>query len=85
MAKENSKKSLGSTPIRVKVVDARGLDGCKFLIETEDGRRMQAINLDKKFAKDGLKLELIVSPTQGMMSICMAGPMVKVSKVSVIK
>ena len=66
--------------IVVTVVDAKGLDGCSYLLETKDGRRLQAINLDDEFKKDGLKLRVHLEPSRGMMSICMAGPMVLVKE-----
>ncbi|SMF49486.1 hypothetical protein SAMN06296036_11581 [Pseudobacteriovorax antillogorgiicola] len=75
---QDQKQTKLSENLTVKVIDAKGLDGCKFLFETSDGRRMQPINLDPTLEQDGLKLEVQVEPTQGMMSICMAGPMVKV-------
>lgn len=64
-----------------KIVDMRGLDGCKFLIELADGSRLQPINLAKEFQVDGLAIQFKASPAEGMMSICMAGPMVRIEEI----
>ncbi len=64
-----------------KVVDMRGLDGCKFLIELPDGKRLQPINLAKEFQVDKLQIRFLATPARGVMSICMAGEIVRVSEV----
>lgn len=61
-----------------EVYDARGLDGCQFLIRTANGQQFQPINLDEAYQKDGLKIEFQAEPVEDMMSICMAGQMVRI-------
>lgn len=60
------------------VFDASGLDGCQFLIRTDDGQQLQPVNLDSSFEKDGTKIEFKAELVTDMMSICMAGPMVRI-------
>lgn len=67
--------------ISVKVIDVEGLDGCKYLLETSDGRRLQATNLSSEYQKAGLELQVLVKPAKNMMSICMAGEMVELVEV----
>lgn len=68
-----------------KIVDARGLDGCQFLIETKEGQKLQAINLEDSWKQDGLKVRFKAQKVTGMMSICMAGPMVKLTAIEKIE
>jgi len=61
-----------------EVFDASGLDGCKFLIKTATGQQLQPINLDDAYQKNGLKVEFQAEMVTDMMSICMAGPMIRI-------
>ena len=71
--------------LQVKVVDMRGLDGCRFLLELENGKRLQAINLSPEHQKTGLKLRITYKMAEGYMGICMAGDMVELVNVEVIE
>jgi hypothetical protein len=54
------------------------LDGCSWMLQLEDGKKLEPINLKEEFQKVNLKVWIQYEPfTQGA-SICMAGEMVKV-------
>jgi hypothetical protein len=59
--------------IPAKVIDMRELDGCGFLLELEDGRKLQPVTpLPEKFQSNGMKV-LITYKNTDVMSICMSG------------
>lgn len=60
----------------VQVVDYRELDGCTFLLELENGEKLQPVNLDKQYQVAGKKLYVTWKNYDGM-SICMSGKMVE--------
>ncbi|MFW7380698.1 MAG: hypothetical protein ACOH5I_17930 [Oligoflexus sp.] len=64
-----------------EIYDASGLDGCQFLIKTASGQQLQPINLERNFQKNGMKIEFQAELVTDMMSICMAGPMVRILKI----
>ncbi len=68
--------------ITAKVIDAKGLDGCNFLLELDDGKKVQPLSLPSEFSQDGLKVEVEFKVKTGMMSICMAGPTVEIIKIA---
>lgn len=74
------KSSETVTGIRATVIDYRELDGCRFLLELEDGRRLEPVNLEEKFMKHGLKVLITWKNAEGM-SICMAGTMVEITSI----
>jgi hypothetical protein len=55
-------------------VDMQGLDGCTFLIQLEDGRKLLPIySREPDFQpKDGMKVRLDFKPADDMASVCMA-------------
>jgi len=63
--------------IRATVVDMSGLDGCTFLLKLEDGKKLEPLNLDQAYKKDGLAVWIRYVDSKGSVSICMAGKMVK--------
>ncbi len=54
------------------VIDARGLDGCSFLLQLKDSTRLEPDRLDEKYRRDGRKV-LIRFHEVKRMSVCMAG------------
>ena len=70
---KSSKESLrfeGMTMVTVR--DFRSLDGCTFLLETEDGRFLQPANLQVAQQKEGLVMGVTYKKTKTP-SICMKG------------
>ena len=64
--------------IRATVVDMTGLDGCQFLLKLEDGKKLEPINLDPAYKKNGLPVWIRYIDSKGSMSICMAGKIVRI-------
>lgn len=64
-----------------------GLDGCGFLIELEDGRKVEPVVMeDKSFKfKDGQKIRFTYEQEREMMSVCMGGMTVRVTCIEVVK
>jgi len=61
------------------VVDARGLDGCTYLIRLDDGQTLEA-NVPAEYQVDGLPVTITYTPVDGA-SICMAGEMVDLKSI----
>jgi hypothetical protein len=53
------------------------LDGCRFMIEVESGKRLNPDKLDSTFTKDQMKVWIKYKP-QPRMNICMSGETVNV-------
>ena len=63
---------------RATVVDMTGLEGCQFLLKLEDEEKLEPINLDPAYKKDGRPVWIRYIDSKGSMSICMAGKMVRI-------
>lgn len=72
----SNSSSIPPNAIQATVVDFRELDGCEFLILTSDGKKLQPINLQANFKKNGTQLFITYKVAKGI-SICMAGEMVE--------
>lgn len=61
------------------MVIAEELDGCKFMLQAEDGgKKMEPDEIAPAFQKDSLKVWLKYQPDDNRMSICMMGQPIKV-------
>ena len=76
--KEVVKKEAPAAETKGEIVDAGGLDGCKFLVKMPNGKFLQPTNLDSGFEKTGLKVVLKYKERPDLSSICMRGAMVDV-------
>lgn len=56
------------------------LDGCSFMIQLEDGKKLEPVNLQFEFKKDKFKVWIKYQYYKGN-SICMAGEMVTVTAI----
>jgi len=67
--------------------DMTGLDGCRFVIELDDGERIQPMNMNEFDIepKDGMQVKLSYVIDKEAMSICMAGTTVQLVKIRVIE
>lgn len=57
------------------------VDGCSFLITLESGKRLNPINLDDEFKKEGLKIFITYISQNDIMTTCMAGEVVKITDI----
>lgn len=66
-----------------EVKDFSDLDGCGYLIVLEDGKKLQPGEIvDENWEwKDGQKIVFSYEPMPDMMSICMAGEIVKITAI----
>lgn len=70
--------------VEAKLVNLSGLDGCSWAIELEDGSRLEPLNL-KEFditKKKNKKVWITYENTEGYVSICMVGPIVKITSLT---
>lgn len=67
--------------VRATVIDLTGLDGCRFLLQLEDGSRLEPENLDPVFAKPGTAVWVKYFFQKNAISICMAGKVVHVTDI----
>ena len=73
-----------TTCLEVKVVNKTGLDGCGYLLETENQSYLEPDNLETKYRVDGTKL-CITYKKVNKFSVCMAGEMITLTSVKKIK
>ncbi len=66
------------------VIDYSEVDGCEYLLELSDGKKLQPINLTDEYKRKGLKLFITYKFHDGV-GICMAGRMVSLTSVSMAK
>ncbi|MBA3706981.1 MAG: hypothetical protein H0W84_14090 [Bacteroidetes bacterium] len=61
------------------------LDGCSWMLQLEDGKKLEPINLTEEFQKENFKVWIQYKPfTQGA-SICMAGEMITITAIEIRK
>ncbi len=70
--------------VLVQVIDYSELDGCQFLLQMENGDKLQPLNLPLKYQKEGINLFITYKIIDGI-SICMAGKMVQINYISQAK
>lgn len=56
------------------------LDGCTWLMELEDGKKLEPVNLKEDFKKEGLKVWVQYQHYENY-SFCMAGEMVTITAI----
>ena len=71
------------------IKDYTGLDGCKFLIELENGEKLQPVkytdsDLDHPL-KDGQRIKFSYKEVTDQMSICMTGKMIEVTCITFLE
>ena len=72
-----------SCEVAATVIDMTELDGCRFMMKLEDGKRIQPVSMpevykDYKFT-DGEQVRMTYVPQPDMMGICMSGTMAKIT------
>lgn len=72
-------KQACSDGVKATMKDLAGLDGCGYVLELEDGTRLEPLNLNEfDFTpKDGVKLR-VTYKEEPSGSICMVGPSVRI-------
>src|SRR5687768_7118523 len=63
------------------VTDNIGLDGCRFMLQLESGKKLEPTNLAAEYTKDGLKVWVKYQLVKNAMSICMAGEIVQLTNI----
>ena len=66
------------------VIDYSELDGCNWMLELSDGKKLQPVNLGDEYKRKGLKLFITYKIYDGV-STCMAGKMVTLTSVDFAK
>jgi hypothetical protein len=61
------------------------VDGCTFLLELEDNRKLEPVNLAADFKKDKLEVWIKFIAKKDGVSACMAGSMVELSDIRLRK
>lgn len=58
------------------------LDGCNFIIELDDGTKLEPMEVVPVFEfRDGQKVKISYTPLEGVASTCMVGKLVKITKI----
>lgn len=67
--------------VKATIVDKTGLDGCRFMLQLEDGKMLQPLNLDEKYMKDGLQVWVQYKVQKDVMTVCMAGDVINITEI----
>lgn len=70
--------------ISATVIDMRKLDGCTYLLELQDGSKLQPATLPVEFQHGGLKVRIKYKKVE-IMSICMSGTPVELTYINAEK
>lgn len=57
------------------------LDGCSWMLQLEDGKKLEPVNLKEEFKKDKLNVWIQYQVKKGGMSVCMAGEVITISDI----
>ncbi len=57
------------------------LDGCSWLLQLEDGKKLEPTNLNEEFKKDKLNVWIQYQIKKGGMSVCMVGEIITISEI----
>jgi hypothetical protein len=57
------------------------IDGCSWLLQLEDGKKLEPVNLSDAFKKDNLKVWIQYQIKKGGVSSCMVGEIVTITKI----
>ncbi len=69
----------------MRVVDARSLDGCGFLLEDKSTVRYQPVNLPDSVLIDGKKIYVLFVDEKNKMTTCMGGKLIRITDIKVLK
>ncbi len=61
------------------------LDGCGWMLQLDDEKKLQPVNLNNDFKKENLKVWIQYQPVKQGNSICMAGDMVTITAIEIRK
>jgi hypothetical protein len=61
------------------------IDGCNWILELEDGKKLQPDSLRSEFQKDNLKVLIEYNFKEGGTGICMVGEQVTITKIELRK
>ena len=62
--------------IKAMVVDMSALDGCRFMLKLESGKKLEPDKMDQIYQRDNMNVWIKYSLNKGGASICMSGQMV---------
>ena len=66
---------------KATVIDNTGLDGCRFMLQLESGKKLQPTNLEEQYLKNGKQLWIKYVVQKDAMSVCMAGDVVNITSI----
>ncbi|MCW3101731.1 MAG: hypothetical protein JWO09_171 [Bacteroidetes bacterium] len=69
---------------KATVIDYK-VDGCTWMLELEDGKKLQPAELKPDYQKDKLQVWITYEIKKGGMGICMAGEMVNITHIELRK
>ncbi|MES2590276.1 MAG: hypothetical protein V4608_00235 [Bacteroidota bacterium] len=64
----------------IKATVINYIDGCAFLLQLTDGKKLEPVNLSEEYKKENTNVWFKYVPYKGS-SICMAGQMVTITKI----
>ena len=81
------KKSECADSEKAVLKDYKGLDGCTWIIELENGQKIEPVNLESFVSnpKDGMKIRLSYNDEIESASICMVGKVAQINCLEILK
>lgn len=68
------------------VIDRHNLDGCGFLIQLDNGTKLEPIEVTPEFEfTEGQRIKVSYQHLEGVASTCMAGELVRITEIKSIK
>lgn len=61
------------------------VDACKYVLQLEDAKKLEPVNLKEEFKKDQLPVWIKYLPKKNTVSICMAGTIVELTDIQLRK
>lgn len=61
------------------------LDGCKYILQLPDEKKLEPLNLPDEFKKDQLRVWIKYVPKKNAVSVCMAGQIVELTDIRIRK
>jgi len=81
---EKNDKNTCPNQVEAKIIDMSSLDGCGWMIQLNDGSKLNPINLDDFSISllDGNNIKLSYTENTEMMDICMSGKIISIICIS---
>jgi len=83
IATNNANYNLDTSKMtQARVIDYSDLDGCSFILELDDGSKLQPLVLPEEFKKNGITVYVTFSFVK-QPGVCMVGKIIEIDKITI--